>query len=60
MTATELLLLILALSGALNVAFVAGVAARLSGQNVARSVLIAGGAAGAALTIFFTALPSYQ
>lgn len=60
MTAIKLLLLMLALSGAFNVAFVAGIAARLSGQNMPRSVLIAGGAAGAALTIFFTALPSYQ
>lgn len=60
MTVIKLLVLLLALSGAVNVAFVAGIIARLGGLSIPRCILVAGGAAGASLTIFFTALPSYQ
>lgn len=59
MTTTQILTLMLALSGALNIAFAAGITARASGLSVPASILVAGGAAGGALTIFFTALPSY-
>jgi hypothetical protein len=60
MTVIKLLILLLALSGAVNVAFAAGITARLCGLSIPRCILVAGGAAGASLTIFFTALPSYQ
>lgn len=60
MTTTDVVILLLALSFALNVALGAGCVAKASGKTVWASILIAGGAAGAILTIFFAALSVYR
>jgi hypothetical protein len=60
MTMIKLLVLFLALSVSLNIGFTAGTVARVAGQSLPRSVLVGAGAAATFLTIFFTALPSYQ
>jgi hypothetical protein len=57
MDITQALGLLLALSAALNVAFAAGIVARLAQPSTAQAVLIAAGAAGTALVIILTALP---
>ena len=56
MHAAQILTLLLALSGALNVAFTAGVTARLAGSRPARAILIGAGAAGTVMAIFFAAV----
>ena len=60
MTMINLLVLLLALSMSINIGFTAGAIARLAGQSLPRSVLVGAGAAATFLTIFFTALPSYN
>jgi hypothetical protein len=60
MHAAQILTLLLALSGALNVAFAAGLTARLAGARPAQAALTAAGAAGTVLTIFFAAVLAYR
>jgi len=54
----QVLTLLLALSGALNVASAAGLIARLAGAHPAQAILTAAGAAGVA--IFFAAVSAYH
>jgi hypothetical protein len=56
MHAAQILALLLALSGALNAAFVAGLTARLAGASPAQAVLTAGAAVGTVMAIFFAAV----
>ena len=56
----QILTLLLALSGALNVAFVAGIAARHAGASPAQAILTAGAAAGTVMATFFTAVSAYR
>ena len=57
---SQSLTLLLALSGALNVAFAAGLTARLAGAGPAQAILTIAGAAGTAMAIFFTAVSAYH
>jgi hypothetical protein len=52
--------LLLALSGALNIAFAAGLAARLAGAGPAQAILTAAGAGGTVMAIFFAAVSAYR
>jgi len=52
--------LLLALSGAMNAAFAAGLTARLAGAGPAQAVLTAAGAAGAVMANFFAAVSAYR
>ena len=60
MHTVQVLTLLLALSGALNVAFAAGVAARLAGTGAAQAILTGAGAAGTVMAIFFAAVSAYR
>jgi hypothetical protein len=60
MTTGEILTLLLALSGALNLAIVAGALARTSGKSLAAAALVGGGAALTGLTVFFAAVAAYR
>lgn len=60
MTTPEILVLLLALSGALNIAMVAGALARASGKSLAAAALVGGGAALTGLTVFFAAVAAYR
>jgi hypothetical protein len=60
MNTQRLLSLLLALSGALNVAFTAGIAARQAGAGIAQAILTGAGAAGTVLVIFFAAVAAYH
>ena len=60
MHAVQILTLLLALSGAVNIAFTAGLTARLAGAGSAQAVLTAAGAAGTVLAIFFAAVSAYR
>jgi hypothetical protein len=60
MDTTQILILFLALSGALNVALGTGIMGRLTGAGMAKAALMGGGAAGTALMIFFTAVAAYR
>jgi hypothetical protein len=57
MDAVQVLILLLALSGALNVALSAGITARLAGAGPAQAILTA---AGAVMGIFFAAVSAYR
>ncbi|KIZ15708.1 hypothetical protein [Streptomyces natalensis] len=59
MTSTQIAVLLLGLSMALNIAFIAGLLAASTGFSTARAIMYGGGAAGATLIIFFTALAAY-
>jgi hypothetical protein len=48
------------LSGALNVAFAAGITARHAGVGPAQAILTAAGAAGTVMALFFTAVSAYH
>ena len=56
----QVLTLLLALSGALNVAFTTGLTARLAGVGPAQAVLTGAGAAGTVMAIFFAAVSAYR
>ena len=56
----QVLTLLLALSGALNAAFSAGITARHAGASPAQAILTAGGAAGTVMGIFFAAVSAYH
>jgi hypothetical protein len=60
MNTVQILTLLLTLSGALNIAFGAGIVARVGGLSISTSILIAGGAAATRLTAFFTAIPKKE
>jgi hypothetical protein len=60
MRTTQILTLLLALSGALNLAFAAGLTAHLAGASPAQAILTAAGAAGTVMAIFFAALSAYH
>jgi len=60
MHTVQILTLLLALSGALNVAFAAGLTARLAGAGPAQAILTAAGAAGSVMAVFFTAVSAYR
>jgi hypothetical protein len=58
MHTVQVLTLLLALSGALNVAFTAGLTARLAGAGPAQAILT--GADGTVMAIFFAAVSAYR
>ena len=60
MHTVQILTLLLALSGALNLAFAAGLTARLAGASPAQAILTAAGAAGTVMAIFFAAVSAYR
>ncbi len=60
MHTVQVLTLLLALSGALNVAFTAGLTARLAGAGPAEAILTGAGAARAVMAIFFAAVSAYR
>jgi hypothetical protein len=60
MDAIQVLTLLLALSGTLNVAFTAGITTRLAGAGPARAILTAAGAAATVMGIFFAAVSAYR
>jgi hypothetical protein len=60
MHAIQILTLLLALSGALNVALGAGIIARQAGVGPAQAILTAAGAAGTVMAIFFAAVSAYR
>ena len=60
MHTVQVLTLLLALSGALNVAFAAGLTARLAGVRPAQAILTAAGTAGTVMAIFFAAVSAYR
>jgi hypothetical protein len=60
MHTVQVLTLLLALSGALNVAFTAGLTARLAGAGRAQAILTGAGAAGTVMAIFFAAVSAYR
>ena len=60
MHTVQVLILLLALSGALNVAFTAGLTARLAGVGLAQAILTGAAAAGTVMAIFFAAVSAYR
>ena len=60
MHTVQVLTLLLALSGALNVAFTAGLTARLAGTGPAQAILTGASGAGAVMAIFFAAVSAYR
>jgi hypothetical protein len=56
----QVLALLLAASGALNIAFIAGIIARQAGASTAQSILTAVGAADTIMAIFFAAVSAYR
>ena len=60
MHTTQILTLLLALSGAVNVAFAAAVTARSAGATPAQAILTGAGSAGTVMAIFFAAVAAYQ
>jgi hypothetical protein len=60
MYATQILTLLLALSGASNMAFAAGITARHAGASTAQAILTAAGAAATVLATFFAAISAYH
>jgi hypothetical protein len=60
MHTVQVLTLLLALSSALNVAFTAGITARLAGAAPAQAILTGAGAAGTVMAVFFAAVTAYR
>jgi hypothetical protein len=60
MNAVEILTLLLALSGALNVGSAVGITARRAGAEPAQAILTGAGAAGTIMVIFFAAVAAYR
>jgi len=60
MHSAQVLTLLLALSGALNVAFAAGLTARHAKASAAQAILTGMGAAGTVMAIFFAAISAYH
>jgi hypothetical protein len=59
MTTVRLLGLLLAISGAVNVAFGAGIAAHCARMGLAKAFLVGGGAAGTVLGLYLTGVTAY-
>lgn len=60
MHTAQVLTLLIALSGALNVAFIAGLTAHRAGAAPAQAILTAAGAASTVMAIFFAAVSAYR
>lgn len=60
MHTVQVLTLLLALSGALNAGFAAGLTARLAGVGPAQATLTGAAAAGTVMAIFFAAVSAYR
>jgi hypothetical protein len=60
MNAERVLTLLLALSGALNVAFAVGIIARHAGGGPAQAILTAATAGGTVMAIFFAGVAAYH
>ena len=60
MRTVQVLTLLVALSGALNVAFAAGLTACFAGVRPAQAILAGAGAAGTVMAIFFAAVSAYH
>ena len=60
MHTVQILTLLLAVSGAVNMAFTAGITARLAGAGPAQAILTAAGAVGTVMAIFFAAVSAYR
>jgi hypothetical protein len=60
MHTVQILTLLLALSGALNVAFATGLTARLAHVRPAQAILAGAGAAGTVMAIFFATVSAYR
>jgi hypothetical protein len=60
MNAERVLVLLLALSGALNTALAVGITARHAGAGPAQAILTGAGAAGTVMAIFFAAVSAYH
>ena len=60
MNTVRVLGLLIALSVAVNVGFVAGITARFTGVGVAQAILAGAGATGTALVIYFAAVSAYH
>ena len=60
MSGLQIVTLLLAVSGALNVGFVAAVAVVSAGAPLGRALLAGGGAMGGALTLFFAGVMTYS
>jgi hypothetical protein len=60
MHAAQILTLLLALSGALNVGFAAGITAHHTGASTAQAALTAAGAAGTVMAIFLAGVSAYH
>jgi hypothetical protein len=60
MHSLQVLALLLAASGALNIALVTGIIARRAGANPAQAILTAAGAASTSMALFLTAVSAYR
>jgi hypothetical protein len=60
MHVTQVLALMLALSGALNTAFAAAFTARRAGASTPQAILTSAAAAGTIMSIYFTAVSAYH
>jgi len=60
MHTVQVLTLLLALSGALNAAFTAGLTTRHAGAAPAQAILAGAGAGGTIMAIFFAAVSAYR
>jgi len=60
MGTVQVLVLLLAMSGAANVALGAGITARLAGASRPQAVLTGAGALGSVMAVFFTAIAAYH
>jgi hypothetical protein len=60
MRVVQVLVLLLALSVAVNVALAAGITARLAGTSYPKAILTGAGALGSVMGIFFTAVAAYH
>lgn len=60
MHALQVVTLLLAASGAMNIAFVTGITARRAGASTAQAILTAAGAASTIMAVFFTAVSAYH
>ena len=60
MHTTQILALLLALSGAVNVAFAAALTAKSAGASTARAILTGAGSAGTVMAIFFAGVAAYH
>jgi hypothetical protein len=56
----QILSLLLAMSLAINIGFIAGFTALRSGLKLAQAVLLAGGATGGAIALFLTGVSAYR